>query len=103
MKSLTDALKAESMNWLRDIVQVGKVVTVNIEVLDFEKALKFFGTMYEEDPAVYGMKVHKWGFSDSMNGEEKRMDLLKLQAEENQYKVNEIIKMQHDDLNGVSK
>ena len=57
-----------------EVTLVGKVITINIEIVDRDKAQKLLATMYDKYVDELGVKVHEWGFYNNLRAEKIRLE-----------------------------
>lgn len=83
-------MSGDHEKYLKSVVEVGKTISIEITITDYENALRLMSTMHTNKSEGFGVIVQSWGFHNSIKAEEKRLELLKAQIEENTNKLNDI-------------
>ncbi len=68
--------KDDNKKVLNALTAEGKEITINIKIVDSEKAQSLMGTMYDYDIETFGVKVTSWGFWDTQEAQRRRVQAM---------------------------
>lgn len=81
----------EAQKYLDAITSKNKEITINIKIIDSEKAKKLLGTMYGKNTNIFGVEVTNWGFYDTTKASVNKLDAIGLEINAAYQKINNII------------
>lgn len=84
--------------YMNEVTKVGKIITINIEIVDSEKAKLLLSTMYGKNIDQLGVSVVSWGFCDIQTANDIRIEMLKKELFEHQQRINNILNQNNIDL-----
>ena len=81
---------SDAQEYLNAVTKEGKVITVNLKIVDSSLAQDLMGTMHNQNIDKFGVCVESWGFWDLKKANELRFDLLKAENERHQQRLADI-------------
>lgn len=85
--------KSNGQKALDSLTEVGKEITINIEIADQEKAQRLMGTMYRKNIEEFGVSVTSWGFWDTSKASQLRLEMIRSENDRHNIAISDIYSM----------
>lgn len=80
------------------VTQEGKIISVNLEIINSSKAQDLLATMYDKNLDTLGVRVHEWGFWNILKANKIRMQLINEENSRHQTEMSSILCLRDLDL-----
>lgn len=87
-----------AQKYMDTVTQEGKIISVNLEIINSSKAKDLLATMYDKNFDTLGVKVHSWGFWDILKANKIRMHLINEENSRHQTEISSIMCLRDLDL-----
>ena len=83
--------KTNEQEYLDEVTKVGKEITINIKILDAEKAKQLLGTMYGKNVDEFGVEVQSWGFWDVTKANKLKQEAIEKEIQEHSERIQSLL------------